>query len=140
MQELVVGVVGTCMSEEPFDEVWAEQALNDAFERIVARYPGLPIALASGWTDSQVLAIAYRLARQRGWRTIGVACMKVYRHERFPVDEEIVDEAWLKWGNESPTFIAMCHVMVRVEGGSQSHGEAAEAERLGYWVLEYDRS
>lgn len=134
----MIGVVGTCMSKEPFDEVWAEQALNDAFEKIVTLYPDVPIAVASGWTDSQVLAIAYRLARQRGWKTIGIACMKVYKYERFPVDEAIVDGSWLNWRDESPTFIAMCDAMVRVAGGSQSRDEAAEATRLGYFVLEYD--
>jgi hypothetical protein len=71
-------------------------------------------------------------------RTVGIACVKAREFECFDVDERIVDETWLNWGDESETFLREINALVRIGGGEQSHTEAAMFRERGGNVYEYE--
>jgi len=97
-----------------------------------------------------VLKLAYEEAKQRGWKTAGVACQKVheYRESWFQVDEDpvIVGE---EWGDESETFVHGTKVrghlhengldaIIRVGLGPQSLRQAEEVRKVGKSTYEYN--
>lgn len=133
--EIRVGVVGYCPPSK-FDEKEAEKMLNEAFDKIKARFPGRKITIVSGLTNVGVPAIAYRLASEKGYKTEGVACKKAEDFEIYPVDKKII--VGNDWGEESETFLKESEVLIRVGGGKQSFKEAAEAKKQGKWVLNYN--
>jgi len=134
MGELKIGVVG--YSGQPFDHDQGRQLLDKAYDQLEARYPDRAKAVVSGLTDVGIPALAYRAAVERGWRTVGIACAKAFKYERFPVDEEhIVGQAW---GDESPTFLNSIDVLVRVGGGKQALQETADMKASGRPVMEYE--
>ena len=135
MSSLRIGVVGYSPPTQ-FDENKARRALNRIFDRIAGNADGKDIAVVSGLTDVGVPSIAYHTAKERGWRTVGVACSKASEHKCFPVDEQIIvgDD----WGDESETFLGKCDILIRVGGGKQSHTEATAFKAQGGTVYEFN--
>ena len=134
MSEIKIGVVG--YSAQKFDEAEAERMLKEAYNIINSQYAGKSKAVVSGLTDLGIPALAYKEAVKRKWRTVGVACSKAKDYDCFPVDEEVI--VGVAWGDESPTFLKLLDVLVRVGGGKQSIKETAEFRKSGRPVFEYD--
>ena len=126
-KKLNLGVVGYCPPSR-FDETTARDLVKKGFDALATAHPDAEITVVSGLTNVGVLKIAYEEARDRGWRTVGIACKKAADYELFPVDEvRIVGE---NWGDESATFVSSVDAMLRVGGGPQSKREA-ELVRAG---------
>jgi len=82
------------------------------------------------------VALAYREASKRGWRTEGIASMQASEYVCYNVDHKmIVGE---KWGDESSTFLSAIDFLVRVGGGPQALQETKDAKDMGIGVIEYD--
>ena len=135
MSTLNIGVVG--YSGTPFNEAEAVRLLNQGLDVILDVNPEVTeVYLVSGLTNLGIPALAYRIAVERGWKTVGVACAKAEDNECFDVDESIIIGA--NWGDESETFLEMSHVLLKVGGGRQSIREAADFQQMGGKVYEYD--
>lgn len=130
---LRIGVVG--YSGQKFNANGATKILAKALDDIASE-TNEEISLVSGLTDVGIPAIAYRLAAQRGWSTVGVACSKAMEFAVFPVDSSLI--VGTEWGDESETFLNMIDVLVRVGGGNQSKAETAAAKKRGIPVIEFD--
>ncbi|HBC45369.1 MAG: hypothetical protein UX08_C0008G0002 [Candidatus Collierbacteria bacterium GW2011_GWB1_45_35] len=131
---ICIGVMG--YSGQKFDIEKARVMLNQAFDLFAFQHKGSQFAIVSGYTNLGIPAIAYEIAVERGWTTVGVACAKAKEYDVFPCDEVcIVGE---NWGDESPTFLNMCQVFVRIGGGKQSRREIAQAKADGKFVYEFD--
>ncbi len=132
--ELRIGVTG--YSAQKFDIAEAARILREAYDGINAKNPTRPKAVVSGLTNLGIPAIAYREAKTRGWRTVGIACSKAEEYDCFAVDERII--VGNEWGQESETFLKSIDVLVRVGGGGQAHRETETFKKLKKQVIEYD--
>jgi len=128
--EFKIGVVG--YSTQKFDTAKAQRVLNDLFDQASSGHRD--VAVVSGMTDLGISGVAYRIAQERGWRTVGVACSKASDYACFPVDEGRI--IGTNWGDESQEFLRMCDVIVRVGGGKQSLAEVAQFKERGGLVYE----
>lgn len=119
-----VGVVG--YSAGKFDEKKAEELVYSALDRLYKRYQG-NIVIVSGLTNVGIPRIAYKYAKEKKLKTVGVACKKALDYDCFPCSKEVIvgDE----WGDESATFLSSIDYMVRVGGGAQSHDEVKKFKR-----------
>jgi len=113
-----VGVVG--FSSSDFDADRAKVLLEGCLTTLEAMDPG-NCDLVSGLTDMGVPGIAYQVATNLKWRTVGYACEKANEHPCFEVDEKNIVGS--EWGDESETFLANIDVLVKVGGGPQSQKE-----------------
>lgn len=114
-----IGVAGYVAGS--FDENKARRQIIDAFNRIERAYPDRDFEVVSGLTDLGVLGIAYREAKRRGWRTVGVACAKARDYKLFPVEEKHI--VGKNWGDESNEFLRRSDVLVKIGNGEQSEAE-----------------
>lgn len=130
-----VGVAG--YSAKKFDYSLASTLLAVAFKLVEDIFKDeKEFSCVSGLTDIGIPALAYRYAKKKGWRTVGIACKKAYEDKCFDVDEKkIVGD---NWGDESETFLDNIDVFIRVGGGKQSMEEEAKARKRGLTVLVYD--
>src|SRR3989344_1287303 len=129
-----IGVTG--YSVQKFDVAEAQRMLREAYDTIDRKHRDKSKTVVSGLTDLGVLALAYREAKTRGWRTVGIACSKAEEFDCFAVDErEIVGN---EWGKESETFLNSIDVLVRVGGGNQAKRETETFKKLRKQVIEYD--
>ena len=129
MSKIRVGVVG--YSAKKFDKEKARAMIEKTLDLLKE-----DIEIVSGLTYLGVPAIAYDIAKERGLRTVGVACPKAEEYECFPVDERVIEGK--DWGDESEKFLSMIDVMIKVGGGAQSVAEAKKAREMGLTVIEYD--
>ena len=129
-----LGLVGYCVDK--FDKDIAKSLLHLAFQVVESQNDDKDITFVSGLTDIGILAIAYKMAEENGWETVGIACEKYKENPCFDVDEKIIvgDD----WGDESKTFLEYIDVLIRVGGGPQSLEEAKTAKKMGIDVYEYD--
>jgi len=128
---LKIGVVG--YSDKKFDKEKARMLLTEAIDEAIKNTQE-EIAIVSGLTDIGIPAIAYRIAQERKYFTVGIACEKAYDFKLFKVDEEII--VGKDWGEESPTFLKYIDCLIRIGGGEQSLKETALAKRIGISVIE----
>ena len=129
-----IGAMG--YSGQKFDIEKARIMINQAFDLFETQYADRKLAVVSGYTNLGIPALAYEEATKRGWITVGVACDKANEYEVYPCDEvQIVGD---NWGDESASFLVMCHVFVRVGGGKQSMRETAQAKADGKFVYEFE--
>ncbi len=128
---LRVGVVG--YSAQAFNQDTALLLIQEVFDLLE---PVANVEIISGLTQLGIPALAYEEAVRRGWKTVGVACIKAFEYKCFPVDEMII--AGSDWGEESPTFLSMIDVLVRIGGGKQSNQETHMAKILGKRVMEFE--
>jgi hypothetical protein len=135
MSSLAIGVVG--YSRQHFDRNLARALIQVAYDKAVCAFPDHEaIAVVSGYTNIGIPALAYEEAKNRGWRTVGIACKKGKDHPLFEVDEgAFVGD---NWGDESGTFLEACNVLIRIGGGEQSHSEAARFLQQGGRVFAFD--
>jgi hypothetical protein len=111
-----IGVVG--YSAGKFDPSKATKLLDKGLTKLESGMNEPCEMLVSGWTDMGIPALAYRIARKKGWKTKGIACGKASEYTCFPCDE--VDVVGKEWGDESDTFLNDIDAMLRVGGGKQS--------------------
>ena len=130
-----IGIVG--YSARKFNEELATQLIKiGCLSCIQELDDDGDIVIVSGLTDVGVPALAYRLAKEEGWKTAGIACSKAEEYDCFDVDEkQIVGD---DWGDESETFLKDIDCMVRVGGGNQSFEEVEAARDKSMPVFEYD--
>ncbi len=83
--------------------------------------------VVSGYTDIGIPALAYRLAKKRGWMTKGIACGKATEYKCYPCS--VVELYGNDWGDESKYFLEDIDVMLRVGGGEQSLEEVEAFKR-----------
>lgn len=129
--KLRVGVVG--YSNQDFDSKAALSLIQRAFDDLD---PAADIEVVSGLTDLGIPALAYEEAVRRGWKTTGIACAKAFDYPCFPVDDVIIQGD--HWGDESPVFLRLIDLLIRIGGGTQSHFEACCAKMQGKQVMEFD--
>ena len=128
-----VGVVG--YSANKFDIEKAKNIIKEVFDSFEKKY-GKEVVIVSGLTALGIPLLAYKEAKKRNWKTIGIACKKANEFEQFPVDKKIIIGE--EWGDESETFISMIDILIRIGGGKQSHNEVRMAKSKGIPVIEYD--
>jgi hypothetical protein len=131
--DFFIGVVG--YSKQQFDDETAQVLLREAFDTVVRRHSSKIYTVVSGLTNLGIPGIAYRMAKERDWKTIGIACELAKNYPCFNVDKEII--IGKRWGEESSRFLKECTVLVRVGGGPQSIAEATEFNKTGV-VYEYE--
>lgn len=121
-----IGVIG--FSAADFDKNEARMLLRDQLEEKESEIDD-DICVVSGLTALGVPKIAYELADEFGWKTVGVACAKAEDFDCYPVDEEYIvgDD----WGDESEKFLSIVDEIIRIGGGEQTKAEASEAEGRG---------
>lgn len=129
-----IGVVG--YSQQSFDEGEARKTISEAFDEVVADTRNEEYEVVSGYTALGVPRIAYEVAEDYGWKTVGLACEKATNFETYPVDESVL--VGTEWGDESERLIQRIDVLVRVGGGRQAEEEVQLAKDAGVRVLEYD--
>lgn len=129
-----VGVVGYSSGE--FDEELARHYLSVCFDFLMQCYGNIEIV--SGLTWQGVPGICYEVAKDKGLKTVGIACSKASEYKCFPVDEVII--VGDNWGEESETFLNRIDVLVRAGGGEQTARETElfKKRRLDAEVLEMD--
>jgi len=136
--KLYVGVVG--YSQQEFDETEATIILEEAFDDIETEYVDNgdfdEIVVVSGLTNIGIPSIAYQVADDRGYETVGIAPDEATEYELYDVDEIY----WVgeKFGDESQAFIDMIDIIIRVGGGEQAHKEVEMADDEDISVIEYD--
>lgn len=124
--KLRIGII--VFSYDRVDHKEALQVLNDVLDEVLRKSPAKHVELVSGLTDIGIPAVVYRIAKERGWETGGVACKKAVAVKPngksmrcFPTDwREIEGE---QWGDESKYFLDNFDVLVRVGGAGQCDKE-----------------
>lgn len=135
---LYVGVVG--YSAQEFDTDEAREILEEAFDDIEEEYVDNgdyeAIVIVSGLTNLGIPKIAYEIAVERDYGTMGIAPSEADEYELFNVDEIIYKGD--KFGDESEEFIDNIDVFIKVGGGQQSQQEMELAEADDISILEFD--
>ena len=102
--KLYVGVVG--YSGQKFDEADARETLEEALDDIEDEYIESgdfeEIVIVSGLTNLGMPKVAYEVADNRGYGTVGVAPEQANEYELYPVDEIIYEGE--NFGDESETL------------------------------------
>jgi len=132
-----IGFVG--YSQQEFDEDMAEGIIESFFADWSFLTKGdLEIEIVSGLTNIGIPALVYKIAKEKGYKTVGVACEKAKEYECFPCDEEII--VGEEWGDESDLFLNRIDMLVKIGGGKQSKEEFDKAIMMHKIVLEFDLS
>jgi len=129
-----VGVVS--YSSDKFNEINAKALLAISLDIVEDAMGGEKFALVSGFSDIGIPGLAYRMAKTRGWKTVGLSAAEVKEYDCYDVDEEIIEGE--KFGDESEKFIEYIDCLVRIGGGPQSFKEVEMAEDAGMPVFEFD--
>jgi len=136
--DLKVGVVG--YSAQSFDEEEAEDAIDNIFDDIEDEYIASgefkTVTIVSNLTKIGISKIAYEVADDRSYNTVGIAPDEAEESELYDVDEII----WVgkTFGEESETFIDYIDILVKIGGGEQSQNELEMADEEGIPIWEYD--
>jgi len=137
MTEIKVGLIG--FSAQDFNKVDAAVLIEDCMATIEKSHPiknTKRLHLVSGLTDMGIPAIGYRMAKSRGWTTVGFSCSKAFNYDCFDVDAKII--VGENWGDESEDFIDYCDIIIKCGGSKQSTAELALAKNLGKEIYELD--
>lgn len=124
MQKVIrYGVVG--FSSNAFDKVEARKILTTCYKNIEAKHADTDIQIVSGYTKSGVPEIAYELADDFGFTTIGFSAEQALTVKSgvYPVNKKVI--IGKKFGDESEDFIHYIDHLIRVGGGKQSRHEVA---------------
>lgn len=116
-----IGVVG--FSRSQFDKKMAILKLRNILEKLTIGKPPASIEIISGYTNMGVPRIAYRLADDMGFKTVGFSAKQALRVRAgvYPVKEVILEGE--RFGEESQKFIEYIDILVRIGGGPQSRKE-----------------
>ncbi len=116
-----IGVVG--FSREEFDQEEAKRLLREILARLAKGKAREKVELVSGLTNMGVPKLAYHIAVELGFRTVGFSAKQALRAGCgvYPVDRKMIRGR--KYGEESQEFIEYIDVLVRIGGGVQSRRE-----------------
>ena len=116
-----IGVGG--FSRSQFDKKMAILKLRNVLEKLTIGKPPASIEIISGYTNMGVPRIAYRLADDMGFKTVGFSAKQALRVRAgvYPVKEVILEGE--RFGEESQKFIEYIDILVRIGGGPQSRKE-----------------
>lgn len=128
-----IGIVGYC--SQYFDKKEAKEKIEKTIDKIV-KNSNLPVIIVSGLTNIGIMAIAYQIASERGYKTVGYACEKANDMELFDVDKKHI--VGKNWGDESEEFLNNIDVFIKAGGGEQSKDELKMAKELGIETYECD--
>ncbi|WP_196885065.1 hypothetical protein [Aureivirga sp. CE67] len=117
MRKIKIGIVG--YSTNDFDVEKAKSFLDEIFKQIQKEY--FEVEIVSGFTNTGVPKIAYELAKEYSFKTIGFSAKQAYDYETFPVDEVII--IGKNFGEESVDFIKYIDRIIRAGGRKQSFAE-----------------
>lgn len=129
--KLRIGVVG--YSTKYFNKKDTRAKLEKMIKNIT-RKNKLPVSIVSGLTNIGISAIAYQIALEYGYKTVGYACKKALDMELFDVDKKNI--IGNNWGDESEEFLNNIDILVKAGGGEQSKDEVQKAKKLGIEVHE----
>ncbi|MFK7799367.1 MAG: hypothetical protein AB8E82_18090 [Aureispira sp.] len=123
MATIKYGIVG--YSKNEFDQKRATQILKECFEKIKKKHPHAIVEIVSGYTNTGVPKIAYELADQFGFVTVGFSAEQALnvRCGVYPVQKVILKGSY--FGDESEYFVRYINALIRVGGGPQSRHETA---------------
>ena len=116
-----IGIVG--FSRSQFDKKMAILKLRNILEKLTIGKAPASIEIISGYTNMGVPRIAYRLADDMGFKTVGFSAKQALRVRAgvYPVKEVILEGE--RFGEESQKFIEYIDILVRIGGGPQSRKE-----------------
>lgn len=129
-----IGVIG--YSEQKFDEALARHHLEQAFEAISRNNRHKEIIIVSGLTNMGIPKIAYEIAIENHWPTVGIAPSVADGYEIFPCDQKII--VGKKWGDETIAFLNSIDCLVKIGGGKQSIKEFELAKEMNIPTLNYE--
>mmetsp|Transcript_24789 Transcript_24789/g.27585 ORF Transcript_24789/g.27585 Transcript_24789/m.27585 type:complete len:172 (-) Transcript_24789:94-609(-) len=129
-----IGVVG--YSGKRFNETKAISYLEQGFTRVTNTMPSKEYIIVSGYTNIGVPKLAYQIALEKAWSTVGVACPKATKYDTFPCNTTVITGH--DWGDESLMFLSTIDILVRIGGGSQTVKETSIAEANGIPTIQYD--
>ncbi|WP_420572601.1 hypothetical protein [Kordia sp.] len=115
------GIVG--FSRNQFDKKAARVILLNEFQRLKEKHTNETVEIVSGYTNAGVPKIAYELADEFGFVTVGFSAKQALRVRSgvYPVQKKIIKGN--RFGDESEDFIRYIDVLIRVGGGKQSRNE-----------------
>lgn len=126
----LVGVVGFC---GPWHHSWrpdAEQVTARALGALFDQAPsGHRTWCVSGATATGVSGVAYRAARDRDLRCVGVAPLEAAQYPLAELDRLVV--VGDRFGDESSVFVHSCDAFWMLGGGTQAEAEMRLASALG---------
>lgn len=134
LKKLSIGFVG--YSGQKFDEDMANRIIKEFFDdwsHIMNK--DVDIEIVSGLTNIGIPKLVYEAAKERGYKTVGIACEKAKDYECFPCDEEII--IGKEWGDESDNFLNRITMLVKIGGGKQSEAELTKALKMHKIVIEF---
>lgn len=122
------GVVG--FSRNQFDKKAAHQILEELFHEMKNIHKDQEVEIVSGYTNSGVPKIAYELADQFSFTTVGYSAEQALQVKSgvYPVKKVFIKGK--RFGDESEEFIGYIDALVRVGGGPQSRKEVEMFKQL----------
>lgn len=132
---LNIGVVG--YGHVPFDRDEALRLLGEGLDAVLVDNPtATSINLISALTDQGIPALAYSIAKERGWKTIAVACTEARGRSCSPVDMHLI--VGDTWSDTNTNFFALCDAIVRIGGGKRCAAEVVEFARKGGKLYQHE--
>lgn len=131
---LRIGVTGYI--DDQFDKKQAIDILQSVFGKFYSMFKD-NIVIVLPLPNMGIPKLAFKLAKNYDWKTIGIASKKLA--EKFPqlnVDEKII--VGEDFGDESSTFLKNINVLIRIGGRTQARQEAVTAKNLKIPVAEYE--
>ena len=95
------------------------QVLRTCYDKFgrAAKASGTKMEVVSGWTNDGVNAVAYQLAKERGWKTEGIACKEaVESRPLYACDRTVC--AGTKPGDEKKTLVKRIDMLVLLSDNS----------------------
>ena len=129
MEEIIkYGIVGH--SKGNFDLEVATTFLRRQFEKIKNEHPNKSIEIVSGYTNLGIPKIAYELAEEFGFITVGFSAKQALEIKSgvYPVKKVILKGS--KFGDESEDFVQYIDRLIRIGGGIQSRKETEMFKNL----------
>jgi hypothetical protein len=130
-----IGIVGFS-DEKAFDIKKATLRVNEFYDKISKLFPKNEIVIVSGLTNMGIPKIAYTLAQNRKWKTVGISAEEALKMKLYPVDSKII--VGKKFGDESMEFINNIDILGRFGGGLQSEKEEKMIKEKGIKVYSYE--
>ncbi len=118
---ITIGVVG--FSQNQFDKNAAREIIRAYYEKLAEEHGDKNIEIVSGYTNMGVPQIAYELADEFGFITVGFSAKQALRVRSglYPVQKKILKGE--RFGDESQDFVRYINRLLRVGGGKQSRHE-----------------